>query len=323
MNPPSPAPYLTFLPSLPLSPLPPTQSLYHRHLRLCRSLPISQSLSQHSNTSSTSPKTTTPPPLSSATTTTASAFVLSISSTFHRIPLLPLPMPFFPSPLPSQSRPLLLQSLRYTNTLKPSQQLFNQPRQVNRRTTQASLRLPPFIPSFLSQTKEAFAYRYEEQPLCISGDGGVGIYIWGITDPFGQEPIKKLFEQKDWRYTGIHALAISGTGYLFTGSGDKSIKAWSLQDYSLSCIMNGHKSVVSTLAVLLGEDAPGNVTFVLSLATYGDALVVAHENGCMKRNVVLLKSKQVHNGAIFSELLGDEFGIDATSLGSIALDLLT
>ncbi|CAL5326898.1 unnamed protein product [Camellia sinensis] len=144
----------------------------------------------------------------------------------------------------------------------------------------------------------------------------VGIYIWGITDPFGQEPIKKLFEQKDWRYSGIHALAISGTGYLYTGSGDKSIKAWSLQDYSLPYTMNGHKSVVSTLAVcngvlysgswdgtvrlwclsdhspltVLGEDVPGNVTFVLSLGTYGDALVVAHENGCMKFGKKLKKN---------------------------------
>ncbi|KAI7981601.1 hypothetical protein LOK49_Contig28G00001 [Camellia lanceoleosa] len=118
----------------------------------------------------------------------------------------------------------------------------------------------------------------EEQPLCISGDGGVGIYIWGITDPFGQEPIKKLFEQKDWCYTGIHALAISGTGYLYTGSGDKSIKAWSLQDGTVQLwCLSDHSPLI-----VLGEDAPRNVTFVLSLATYGDALVVAHENGCMK-----------------------------------------
>ncbi|KAI7981899.1 hypothetical protein LOK49_Contig8G00015 [Camellia lanceoleosa] len=132
----------------------------------------------------------------------------------------------------------------------------------------------------------------EEQPLCISGDGGVGIYIWGITDPFAQEPIKQLFEQKDWRYTGIHALAISRTGHLYTGSGDKSIKAWSLQVMGLYsfCDHSGYTDGTVRLWCLsdhspltvLREDAPGNVTFVLSLATYGDALVVAHENGCMK-----------------------------------------
>ncbi|CAL5395706.1 unnamed protein product [Camellia sinensis] len=165
----------------------------------------------------------------------------------------------------------------------------------------------------------------------------VGIYIWGITDPFGQEPIKKLFEQKDWRYSGIHALAISGTGYLYTGSGDKSIKAWSLQDYSLPYAMNGHKSVVSTLAVcngvlysgswdgtvrlwclsdhspltVLGEDVPGNVTFVLSLGTYGDALVVAHENGCMKKLPATTKSSIVVRGgrreniSIYDIVVGD------------------
>ena len=75
----------------------------------------------------------------------------------------------------------------------------------------------------------AVVYADEEQPLCISGDSGGGIFIWGISNPFGQEPIKKLYEQKDWRYSGIHALAISGSGYLYTGSGDKSIKAWSLK----------------------------------------------------------------------------------------------
>ncbi|XP_057503100.1 uncharacterized protein LOC130786751 [Actinidia eriantha] len=214
----------------------------------------------------------------------------------------------------------------------------------------------------------AVVYADEEQPLCISGDSGGGIFIWGISNPFGQEPIKKLYEQKDWRYSGIHALAISGNGYLYTGSGDKSIKAWSLKDYTLSCTMNGHKSVVSTLAVcngvlysgswdgtirlwcltdhspltVLGEDAPGNLASVLSLAAYGDALVVAHENGCLKiwRNNMLLKSKESHKGAIFAvgmegkwiftggwdkvvnvqELLEDEFQIDAMDFGSIACD---
>ncbi|CAL5384086.1 unnamed protein product [Camellia sinensis] len=145
---------------------------------------------------------------------------------------------------------------------------------------------------------------------CISGltVGGGFLFSSSFDKTVHVWSLQKLFEQKDWRYSGIHALAISGTGYLYTGSGDKSIKAWSLLDYSLPYTMNGHKSVVSTLAVcngvlysgswdgtvrlwclsdhspltVLGEDVPGNVTFVLSLGTYGDALVVAHENGCMK-----------------------------------------
>lgn len=67
----------------------------------------------------------------------------------------------------------------------------------------------------------------EEQPLCISGDGGGAIFIWSISLPLGQEPLKKWNEEKDWRYSGIHALTVSGI-YLYSGGGDKTIKAWSL-----------------------------------------------------------------------------------------------
>ena len=67
------------------------------------------------------------------------------------------------------------------------------------------------------------------EPLCISGDSGGGICIWSIGTSLTQEPLKKWYEHNDWRYSGIHALAVSGTGYLYSGSGDKSIKAWSLQ----------------------------------------------------------------------------------------------
>ncbi|XP_050255335.1 uncharacterized protein LOC126701260 isoform X2 [Quercus robur] len=74
----------------------------------------------------------------------------------------------------------------------------------------------------------ALVYVDEEQ-LCISGDNSGGIFVWAIRVPFGQDPIKKWYEEKDWRYSGIHALTISGNGYLYTGSGDKSIKAWSLK----------------------------------------------------------------------------------------------
>jgi len=71
------------------------------------------------------------------------------------------------------------------------------------------------------------------EPLCISGDNGGVICIWRASTPLSPEPLKKLQEQQDWRYSGIHALAFSGSQYLYTGSGDKSIKAWSLQ--AISC----------------------------------------------------------------------------------------
>jgi WD40 repeat protein len=67
------------------------------------------------------------------------------------------------------------------------------------------------------------------EPLCASADKGGVICIWGAKSPFDLIPRKKLFEPKDWRYSGIHALAISGTQYLYSGSGDRTIKAWSLQ----------------------------------------------------------------------------------------------
>ena len=68
----------------------------------------------------------------------------------------------------------------------------------------------------------------EEKPLCISADSGGGIYVWGTCSPLGQEPLKILYEQKDWRFSGIHALAFR-SGYIYTGSGDRTVKAWSLQ----------------------------------------------------------------------------------------------
>ncbi|CAL5361292.1 unnamed protein product [Camellia sinensis] len=127
MNPPSPSPYLTFLPS-PANPnffyshlhhhpsltTTTTQSLHqHHHLCLCHSLPVSLPLSQHSNTSSTSPKPPStlsplssppPPPLP------PSAPAVSISTTaFRRNPFSAtpsnalLPLPLFSTLTPSCS----------------------------------------------------------------------------------------------------------------------------------------------------------------------------------------------------------------------------
>ncbi|KAJ7959173.1 Protein translocase subunit SecA [Quillaja saponaria] len=209
----------------------------------------------------------------------------------------------------------------------------------------------------------ALAYVDDEPPLCISGDSEGGIFIWGITVPLGEGPLKKWYEQKDWRFSGIHALTISRRRYLYTGSGDRSIKAWSLQNGSLSCTMNGHRSVVSTLSVcdevlysgswdgtirlwslndhsplaVLGEDMPREMTSVLSITADRHTLVASHENGCVWRNDVYMKSERLHNGAIFAitmqgrwlytggwdkvvnfqELSGDEFQFDVKPVGSI------
>ncbi|KAL8547903.1 hypothetical protein ACS0TY_007276 [Phlomoides rotata] len=167
-----------------------------------------------------------------------------------------------------------------------------------------------------------------EQPMCISGDNEGIICIWEASYPFPEEPIKKLYENKDWRYSGIHAMAISGNEYLYTGSGDKLVKAWSLQDYSVSCAMSGHKSVVSCLNVcggvlysgswdgsvrlwslsdhsplaVLEQDNMGKVVPVLCLSSDHDLLLVGHENGTIRVwcNDVLVKTIDTHKGAVFS-----------------------
>lgn len=168
-----------------------------------------------------------------------------------------------------------------------------------------------------------------EPPVCISADNGGDIFIWGTKLPFEEKPIKRLNEEKDWRYSGIHALAVSqsGSAYFYTGSGDKTIKAWSMHDYSLSSTMSGHKSVVSTLAVcsevlysgswdgtirlwclsdhsplaVLGEEAP-TCGSVLSLAAHTHTIVAGHENGCIKiwNNDVPLSPISAHPSSIFS-----------------------
>lgn len=82
----------------------------------------------------------------------------------------------------------------------------------------------------------ALVYVDEEEPLCISGDSGGGIFVWGIAAPLSQDPLRKWHEQKDWRFSGIHSLAVSKSLFLYTGSGDRTIKAWSLK-VSLSSLL--------------------------------------------------------------------------------------
>ncbi|MED6186302.1 hypothetical protein PIB30_065405 [Stylosanthes scabra] len=174
----------------------------------------------------------------------------------------------------------------------------------------------------------ALVYVDDEEPLCVSGDNGGGIFVWGLTAPLRQDPLRKWYEQKDWRFSGIHSLTVSASRCLYTGSGDRTIKGWSLKDGTLMCTMNGHKSVVSTLVVcdevlysgswdgtvrlwslsdhspltVLGEDMPGEMKSVLAITVDRHLLVAAHENGCIKawRNDVFVSSKSLHNGAIFA-----------------------
>ena len=75
----------------------------------------------------------------------------------------------------------------------------------------------------------ALVYVDDEEPLCISGDSGGGIFVWRITAPLRQDPLRKWYEQKDWRFSGIHSLTVSRNLCLYTGSGDRTIKGWSLK----------------------------------------------------------------------------------------------
>ncbi|GAB2270389.1 hypothetical protein Dimus_005291 [Dionaea muscipula] len=123
-------------------------------------------------------------------------------------------------------------------------------------------------------------------------------------------------------------MVVSGTELLFSGSGDRLIKAWSLLDSSLICTMEGHKSVVSCLRIsngvlysgswdgtvrlwslhdysllaTFGPDTPGTMSAVLSVYADQQTIITAHENGYIKLwlNDVLQKSTVVHTGSIFA-----------------------
>ncbi|CAA6667706.1 unnamed protein product [Spirodela intermedia] len=143
------------------------------------------------------------------------------------------------------------------------------------------------------------------KPMCIAGDK--------------EEPMRRWHHHNDWRYSGVHSLAAS-----------ESIKAWSLQDFSLACTLTGHKSAVSCLAASEGilfsgswdgtirlwwlhdhtplavlEDGglpKGTSVLSLSVSVAGRLLAASYDTGAIKtwRDGRLLKSAQVLDGAIFS-----------------------
>ncbi|XP_010269042.1 PREDICTED: uncharacterized protein LOC104605824 isoform X2 [Nelumbo nucifera] len=123
--------------------------------------------------------------------------------------------------------------------------------------------------------------------LCISGDIGGGIFIWDIGSSLEQEPLKKWYEQKDWRYSGIHSLAISGTEHLYTGSGDRSIKAWSLKMWRNDVL---ERSIQIENGAILAIELEGQLLFA----------------GGWNKTVYV------------QEISGDELQIDTQKIGSIA-----
>ncbi|CAN6880670.1 unnamed protein product [Brassica oleracea] len=181
----------------------------------------------------------------------------------------------------------------------------------------------------------ALIYINGAESVCVSGDGGGGIFVWSTSFPLEEQPLRKWYEPKDWRYSGIHALAYSEDGYVYSGSGDNTVKAWSLQDGKLVCTMTGHKSVVSTLVVLngvlysgswdgtvrlwslsdhsfltvLGEETQGIVKSILSLAADEGTLVAAYQNGDIQiwRDDTSMKSMQIQSSAILTVALNGKW----------------
>ncbi|CAA7404517.1 unnamed protein product [Spirodela intermedia] len=170
------------------------------------------------------------------------------------------------------------------------------------------------------------------KPMCIAGDSGGGLCAWdvSISDTEEEEPMRRWHHHNDWRYSGVHSLAASESQFLYSGGGDRSIKAWSLQDFSLACTLTGHKSAVSCLAASEGilfsgswdgtirlwwlhdhtplavlEDGglpKGTSVLSLSVSVAGRLLAASYDTGAIKvwRDGRLLKSAQVLDGAIFS-----------------------
>lgn len=69
------------------------------------------------------------------------------------------------------------------------------------------------------------------KPMCIAGDSGGGLCAWdlSISAAEEEEPLRRWHHHNDWRYSGVHSLAASESQFLYSGGGDRSIKAWSLQ----------------------------------------------------------------------------------------------
>ncbi|OWM85120.1 hypothetical protein CDL15_Pgr027907 [Punica granatum] len=107
----------------------------------------------------------------------------------------------------------------------------------------------------------AVVYVDDEQPLCVTADGGGGIFVWDIGSfPLGNEPLKKCMEG----HKSVVSSLVVSQGALYSGSWDGMIRLWCLSDHSPLTV--------------LGEEIPGKIW----------------------KNEMLMKSVQSHRGAIFS-----------------------
>eukprot|EP00249_Psilotum_nudum_P016673 c25939_g1_i1 orf=289-2865(+) len=164
----------------------------------------------------------------------------------------------------------------------------------------------------------------QRSDLVFSGDYGGEICVWRIGST--TDCIAKWQEHQDWRFTGVASLTVSGDGFLYSGSGDRTIKAWSLQDYSLIATMEGHTHLVSALVVdgevlysgswdgmirlwwrddhspfaVLGDTVPSSLGPVRALLMFSGLLIAGYDGGYLQfsKDEICFKSVQAHEGVV-------------------------
>eukprot|EP00850_Spirogloea_muscicola_P003774 SM000015S01274 [mRNA] locus=s15:895323:898965:- [translate_table: standard] len=107
--------------------------------------------------------------------------------------------------------------------------------------------------------------------LLASGDHARGVHVWSLpplpplADGGGPQELAAWQEHDDWRFLGVLALEalphVAGgcteAPLLYSGSGDHTVKAWSLEDFTLVAVMEGHRGPVSSLAGGSGSSSGG------------------------------------------------------------------
>eukprot|EP00850_Spirogloea_muscicola_P016111 SM000128S26244 [mRNA] locus=s128:314028:317231:+ [translate_table: standard] len=118
--------------------------------------------------------------------------------------------------------------------------------------------------------------------LLASGDHARGVHVWSLppqllADSGGPQDVGRApappppqelaawQEHGDWRFLGVLALealphvadGCTEAPLLYSGSGDHTVKAWSLQDFTLVAVMEGHRGPVSSLAGGSGSGTGG------------------------------------------------------------------